>query len=179
MSLADAVPDDFFLRECEGLGRYVYRIVWDVDDSADIVQESFLRFYTLRAKEDNCGNDRALLFRLARNLAIDCVRERKKVQRLPGNVIHLAPASPEDLAAEQEQNKMVHSVLKSLNQRERECLSLRNSGLSYGEIATILNVKSNCVGQVLARALRSFRKRYAELQTTRPQFEESRPTRRG
>ena len=174
MAPKDAPPDEFFLRECDALARYVYRIVKDIADAQDVVQEAFLRFYHLRATEERRGNDRALLYRLARNLAIDTVRERNRVGLLSIDVVPMPAGSPEDLLVVNEQRELCQQVLSLLSQREQECLSLRYAGLSYAEIASMLNLNPHSVGQILARALQTFRKRYAELQTTGIQIEKVR-----
>jgi RNA polymerase sigma factor (sigma-70 family) len=174
MALKDVQPDDFFLRECDGLARYVYRIVRDTADAQDVVQEAFLRFYRLRATEERRGSDRGLLYRLARNLAIDTLRERNRVGLLSIDVVSMPSGSPEDVLVVKEQRELCQQALSLLSQREQECLSLRYAGLSYADIASVLNLNPHSVGQVLARALQTFKRRYAELQTTQTQIEKAR-----
>lgn len=155
--------EGLFRRESEGLGRYVSRILGNYDGTADVVQESFLRFCSMGSRVVE-GTGRALLFRLARNLAIDRVRERCRVTQFGGDVIEIpVSTTPEDLLLRKERTRLLHSALSALSERDRELLALRHAGLSYREIAEILNLNQHSVGQLLARALRRFREKYVEL----------------
>ena len=47
-----------------------------------------------------------------------------------------------------------------MNERARNLLILRNSGLAYAEIAEALGMAPGSVGTLLARAEREFKRRY-------------------
>ncbi len=174
--LAHEDPDDFFRRECDGLCRYVSRILRNSDGAVDVVQESFLRFYAMGSRAAE-GSRRPLLFRLARNLAIDRLRERRRISQLGGDVIEIpASTTPEELVLRKERTRLLNSALAALNERDREILALRHAGLSYREIGEVLSLNEHSVGQFLARALRRFRKKYVEIGQT--QIETSRTAQR-
>lgn len=163
--------ETFFRQEYQGLYRYVYSLTRSPDDSLEVVQEAFLRFCRLARDGEVRQNERALLFRLARNLSIDLlrranIRESHARELQSGNliVLHLAPVkTPEEILLEKERQQNVARALGLLNKKEQECLALRRCGLSYQEVAEILNMNPQSVGQTIARALRKFRGIYNEI----------------
>jgi RNA polymerase sigma-70 factor (ECF subfamily) len=163
---AQEQPDSFFTTEFVGLCRYVGRILKGSDGVSDIVQEAFLRYYAMQPSVAP-GAERGLLFRLARNLAIDRLRERRKTRQLPGEVVEIPMAvTPEDLLLKKERARLLNGALATLGERDQEILALRHAGVSYHEIASLLNLNPNSVGQLLARALRKFRQAYADMGKT-------------
>lgn len=163
--------EDFCRREYAGLYRYVYALLGNHEDALEAVQESFLRFHRLCREENVRGSERPLLFRLARNVAIDLGRRRRtRLTRareaadgklLPFNPPE--PRTPEELLLEKEAQRCAEQALAKLSQKEQDCLELRYGGLSYREVAGILQLSPNTVGPLMARALRKFREAYVEL----------------
>jgi RNA polymerase sigma-70 factor (ECF subfamily) len=169
MSLTQS--EDFCRREYEALLRYVYPMTGSYEDSLEIAQESFLTFYQMQAAGQVREHERALLFRLARNKAIDLGRRRQTRQDYAQqarreNVIPLTATderTPEMILLEKERRRCADAALERLGERDRECLSLRRSGLSYREIAEVLHVNPNSISQVINRALRRFEQNYHDL----------------
>lgn len=167
----DLLIDAFFRQEHQNLYRYVYQLVANAADSGEIVQEAFLAFYRLQCAEEACKCDRALLFRIAKNLAIDLLRRsrtRDTYQReaQEGKIVVLGPKpprTPEEILLEEERQSCVRLALEQLSKKEQDCLALRRWGLSYQEVAETLNLNSQSVGQTITRALRKFRGVYAEI----------------
>jgi len=106
-----------------------------------------------------------LLFRLARNLALDRIRRqgvreayKQGVQGTSqSNVIAFEPPrTPEDLLLEKELQQCASQARARLSPKEQECLELRSSGLSYRDVASALGLNPNTIGSLMARALRHF-----------------------
>ena len=57
----------------------------------------------------------------------------------------------------------MRAAIAQLSERQGKLLALRYAGFSYAEIATILELRSNSVGTLLARAERAFVMAYDEL----------------
>jgi RNA polymerase sigma factor (sigma-70 family) len=153
-----------FHRDYSGVCRYARRIVSDPDDAAEIAQETFLRMQKVRGTEDEVVSDRVLLYRVARNLAIDCVRRKHMQQKYAGTDWRMS-AIPEEKSAEeellaQEQWDQLRRALMTLSARDAECLALRNAGHSYDELAKKLNIHPGSVGPTVTRALRRLRHAY-------------------
>ena len=141
------------------LSRYVYRMVGSLDDTLEIVQESFLRLWQSGQTIDPTDQP-ALLFRLARNHVIDLLRRRNVRERhareAAGQVL-VMPADPERMAIGSERLRLAEEVLQELDPRQRDVLRLRAFGFSYSEIASILGLNPESIGPTLTRGLRRFR----------------------
>lgn len=164
--------EEFYRQEARAVYRFVYSRVGNHADALEVVQESFLALYRLKpGGEGGDCPDRALLFRLARNRAIDLLRRRRTrdafgQEAATGNVLPFRiaePRTPEDALLEKEREQLAAAALAGLSERDRECLALRRSGLNYREIASALNVNPTSVGQLINRALRRFADAYEAL----------------
>ncbi len=167
----DTQIEQFFREEYKNLYRYVYQFAGNVDDAMEVVQDTFLDFYRHSCKESSCQCDRALLFFMAKNHAIDVLRRARtrltyQQEMSAGKLVPLnssSPRTPEDLLMEQERKRRVQQALDQLSKKEQECLALRRWGLSYQEVAQTMHMNSQSVGQVITRALRKFRGIYAQI----------------
>ena len=152
-----AALESLFREAFESLCRYVYGIVGSVSDARDVVQETFVRLCEM---EPGTRLENALAYRIAHNIAIDLlrkrhVRENYSAARAHSGVLTMPP-SPEQLLLETERHHQAEEALDQLNPKQRECLRLRGSGLSYQQIGTILDMSPDSVGPTLARGLRCF-----------------------
>jgi RNA polymerase sigma-70 factor (ECF subfamily) len=150
---------------------FVYRLVNDAEDASDIVQNAFLRMYTVLGEKD-VENFSAYLYRTARNLAYDEMRRRT---RFAGSDTEaMVPedpniyADPQRALMLQEQIDSVRRAAARLNDNQREALLLRElQEFDYQQMSDVLGSNRNAVGALLSRARLSFREelRMAQLQT--------------
>ena len=150
---------------------FLYRMLGDADDAADLTQETFLKAY--RAL-DRTGTDldvSAWLHRIAANACRDVLRRRRRLRWLPWERReHDAPSScreddPEGLLLGDETQRAVRRVLGGMSPRHRQALILREyAGLSYGEIAAVMGLSRAAVKQRLFRGREEFRARYRRLE---------------
>jgi RNA polymerase sigma-70 factor (ECF subfamily) len=128
--------------------KYVKRMLVSAEDAEDIVQESCIRLLRVR---DLWRSERAVLFKIATNLARDEMRRRKT--RRHG---HHQPYETLELVAEQEQveeildhdiaRQIISQTLLRLPSRYREVFNLHVEGhLSYRAIARRLGVSTKTV----------------------------------
>jgi len=134
-------------------------------------------------KACHAQSERALLFRLARNLAIDLwrtrhVRATHTVDLQQTNVTACSSRTPEELVSEKESGRFAQLALQQLNEKQRECLLLRIRGFSYREIALVIGVNQQSIGPTLARALRTFRMVYAKLSEPKATYHQDTRTKR-
>jgi RNA polymerase sigma-70 factor (ECF subfamily) len=101
-------------------------------------------------------NIRAWVFRVAHNLAID--RQRRKIQFEPmdsdgwDQTCDPAPGA-EQRVLDGEQHRRLQRALTSLSTQEKHCLELRAEGLSYKEIADILDMRMPTLVKYLGRII--------------------------
>jgi len=155
---------------------FVYRLVGNAEDASDIVQNAFLRIYTLLGQKE-IENFSAYLYRIARNLAYDEMRRRSRFADVDHEV--LAPEDPNIYADPQralllgEQIGKVRQAVGNLNENQRAALILRElQDLDYNEMAEVLESNRNAVGALLSRARLKFRE---ELRMAQVPTEEAPP----
>lgn len=158
--------DDLFERFYPSLHRYCIRLTGDGDVADDVAQESFVRM----VRGEVTGDPKALkvwLFRTALNLVRDRSRIRSNRRRLleenpdaasgPGE-----PDLPDRELLRARRIGRVRHVLRSLDERDRTLLVMREEGFKYEEMANAVDVATNSVGTLLARAEKRFARAYRE-----------------
>ncbi len=134
------------------------------DNSVDIVQETFMRYWDALISGQEIKNDKAFLFTISRNLIIDYYRKKKSLSL--DSLLEEAEDSSsfmEDKGSSlnTEMSADARFVLEKIDELEpsyRQVIYLRFvEGFKPKEIADILNVSSNVVSVRLLRALEKLR----------------------
>lgn len=130
------------------------------EHSEDIIQEAFLRLVRHNLKRGSKANLRAWVFRVAHNLSVDHHRSQKRRQQgielAPQLVLreHVDPApDPEQMIILEERLKQLREALVQLTPKQRHALLLRAKGLRYHEIALLMGVSVQRVGELMQRAI--------------------------
>src|SRR6185503_255364 len=134
---------------------YVATMVRDAATAEDVVATAFERAYRRQRQYDpRRGTERAWVFGIARNAALDELRRRKRHAALP-----LEPADESAAPAEDPtQRATVRAALDTLRTREREIVALKyGAGLSNGELAGVLGVSESNAGTLVHRAMTKLR----------------------
>lgn len=141
------------------VARAIERVIRDPPRAEELAVEVFLKLWrTRRAQGEKAER---WLHKAAVRKGLDELRRRTRrarVERLFG--FGGKVATPEELRAAVERQERVRFVLGVLRRREAELLLLRGEGLSYGELASELELNAGSVGTLLGRAQRAFRKEY-------------------
>src|SRR5262249_53481981 len=112
----------------DGVFRYLCRIVGP-GEAPDLTQEVFLRVTRASVPDATAEAQRAWVFRIARNLALN---HRRDAHRRPVKVDIVETPRP----ADQETAVAINEALERLADLDRDVFLLREaSGLSYAEIA--------------------------------------------
>lgn len=147
------------------------RMVGDREDAADLTQEAFLRAWRGLGSFKAEATFSTWLYRLTSNVCIDFLRREKRRRtvsltfRDEDRDMELEmdvpdPASgPEQLAIETENRENMARAMNALSVEFREILTMRIiNGLSYEEIAEVLDLKPGTVKSRLSRAREKLRK---------------------
>jgi RNA polymerase sigma-70 factor (ECF subfamily) len=130
----------------DGVFRYLSRLVGQAEAARDLTQDVFLRVVRGPVPQATDVEHRAWVFAIARNLALNHLRDRR---RRPNTVELTDTARP----ATQELAAALQQALDALPAVERDVFLLRESaGLSYGEIATACELTVDAVRMRLHRA---------------------------
>jgi RNA polymerase sigma-70 factor (ECF subfamily) len=161
--LADA--EFLFAEHQQGVFRYLCRIVGRTEDARDLTQEVFLRVSRAPVPEADPAGRRAWVFKIARNLALNHLRDTR---HLAHAVEHVESAEP----AVQELGTAIHQALSGLADLDRDVFLLREiAGLSYEEIAGACELTIEAVRARLKRARQQLREALAgpiEIHRNRP-----------
>lgn len=149
---------------------YLLRLLGDRHEAEDATQEAFIK---VMAKLPDLDHDNlefgAYLYTAARNAGYDVIARRKRLEPT-GAVPEQAEApfrgelsdletDPERAALSSSQETALQAANERLPERQREVLALRElDGMSYDEIAGIMDMKSNAVAQLISRARIALRK---------------------
>ena len=126
------------------------------------MQECFLR--SLLSLNDDHGNIRAWLYRVARNLLTDQLRSQRGSVSLDELTETPSDASgPLELYLHTEKHRVLMEKLATLEPRKREVLSLQYfGGLSQKEIAALLHLSHENVRVLSLRARKELKQKLEE-----------------
>jgi RNA polymerase sigma-70 factor (ECF subfamily) len=141
---------------------YVATLLRDRAAAEDVTALAFERAYRRRRTFDRRrGEERAWLFGIARNAALDELRRRRRLAQLAAEPRDgsEAEASVPDAAEVALRRTAVSAALARLSAREREIIGLKfHAGLSNAEIAQLLGVSESNAGTLLYRTLEKLRR---------------------
>ena len=141
----------FYADHQAGVFRYLRRVVGGMDTARDLTQEVFLRVSRAGVPDGTPVGRRAWVFKIARNLALNHVRDG---QRRPQPVEVADPVVP----ATQELSVALSSAIESLPPLDRDIFLLREAaGLRYDEIAAACDVSESIVRARLHQARQALR----------------------
>lgn len=167
--------ESLYARLEKPLYNVVYRRLWNVEDAHDVVQESFVKLWSMRRKIV-AETVEPLVYRIALNLARSRLRRKRILQFVtldrtsgstgdpprPVELASVAPDAEERLQAAERQAR-VRRAVEALPPDVRDVLLLSVFGeLGYGEISQAVGVPEGTVGSRRNRALRLLRERLAE-----------------
>jgi RNA polymerase sigma-70 factor (ECF subfamily) len=138
---------------------YLASLLGDRSLAEDLTALAFERaFRRRRLFNSRRGSERAWLFGIARNAALDELRRRRRSTALVGEV----PMHAWEGAEETEgvlRRVTVQAALAGLAPRERELIALKfHAGLSNPDIARVLGVSETNAGTLLHRTITKLRK---------------------
>src|SRR4026209_2770449 len=143
--------------------RYLVRVLDDPSEAEDVMQETFIRLYRALHKGQVIEDVRPWIFRVAHNLVLYRFRKKSPVELLDPAGWDLLKeqrdpsASAEQRVLEKEQQARFEVALARLSPQEKYCLELRAEGLSYREIAQVLEMKAPTLVSFLGRVIKKLK----------------------
>jgi RNA polymerase sigma-70 factor (ECF subfamily) len=156
---------DALFRECAAdVHGYLISLLGDRSTAEDLTALAFERLYRSRLRLDpRRGTPRAWLFSIARNAALDELRQRRRRSSYGLGEDLVDDRASGDVLEDVERRAMVVDALASLSLRERELVLLKFHGqLSNSELARALGISESNAGTRLHRALTRLREYCAE-----------------
>lgn len=149
--MADA--ELLFALHRQGVFRYLTRVVGRPETARDLTQEVFLRVTRAEVPQLDAAGHRAWVFKIARNLVLNHLRDGHRQGRAVSIADGDVPAPPT-----QEMAAAIRQALGALADVDRDVFLLRESaGLSYEEIASACDLSVEGVRGRLRRAREQLR----------------------
>lgn len=137
------------------------RLLRNVEDAQDAAQEVFLRLHKHLGRYDEQRSFQSWLYRIVLNVCRDLNQRRGKHLAVPledaitptGNESASNANGPFEIAARQQQRRLIAESLSALSEKERAALVLRDlEGLSTAEVAAILGSSETTVRSQISTA---------------------------
>jgi RNA polymerase sigma-70 factor (ECF subfamily) len=158
---AEDIVTDLYVKLRPTLLSYVYHLIGSTRDAEDLVQIAFLQLFDRLSQKAEIQNVRGWLYGVVHNLAIEHVRQINRRESLFKKWFSGYDEKTDALSAEESliEREQIEKSLGLLNEKEQRCLMLRAEGLSYQEIADVLETTAKSVSVYLARGLKKFESR--------------------
>lgn len=158
--------EEIFVHYFPPIYRLLLRLLGSADEAEDVAQEVFLKLYYQPLAPDQGHYLSAWLYRVATHLGYNALRSRVRRQRRQEaweqSRSQRSISDPEADTLRNETQSEVRAILAELPPKQAQILFLRYQGLSYEELARIMEVRSSSVGTLLARAEYAFETKYRE-----------------
>lgn len=153
-----------FQQHARSICAYLHSLVNDWELAHDLMQESYLRLHESRDRLPAVDNQRAWLYRIATNLALNERKRRKRFRWLPWHQAATTAAFVwHGMESTLQSSTTIQHALAQLPTDYRIPLLLYSSyGFSVREIATTLELSESAVKVRLHRARERFRQLYTQ-----------------
>ena len=150
-----------FVLDCQQKAFSVaYRILGNVHDARDAVQEAFMKAFGSRGDFRGDAAVTTWFHRIVVNASLDLLRRRsvrRAVDEMPDLADDTRPG-PEENAGRSEVRKIVRNAVDGLPERQRDVFLLKHfEGLSVREVGIALGLAEGTVKAHLFRAVHSLR----------------------
>jgi RNA polymerase sigma-70 factor (ECF subfamily) len=159
---------ELFRRYYSGLCRFTYRLVHTREDVEDIVEGVFEKIWLKREMLDPGQSIKSYLFKVAQNQAFDFLKNKGNrhivlSEWIPsGGHEELKAVSSSDPVQDMTDKDLATAIGKAIEKLPRKCKMVftlnRQEGLTYSEIADILNISERTVENQIVRALKHLRR---------------------
>lgn len=156
---------DLISRRRSAVVQYLARILASQQDAEDVFQEACIRMLRVRDLSSVESYLQSFLFKIATNLAWDCLRRRKvrfHDAHMPCEAIETLAEGlqPDDIVEREMEMRVITRALLRLPQRHQRVFTLHVAeGLGYRSIARRLGVSTKTVERDMANVLKSCQRR--------------------
>lgn len=155
--------DEWFMSEIlplePMLQRFLRRHWHDEAETADLLQETYMRVYEA-ARRERPGLPKPFVFMTARNLMIDRIRKKNvvpidRIADIEWLNISDNEVSPEEQTQARQELRRLQAALDTLPQRCRQVIVLRKvEGMSQREVAKSMNTTEEAIEHLVAKGMR-------------------------
>ncbi len=140
--------------------RYVLSLGLPAQDGEEIIQEVFLLLFRHLQSGKSRSNLRGWVFRVTHTLVLKKRSQERLNGHNLGDVMAVSEAwlrdpspNPEEQLVSSQKRQRLLGALTALPEQDQRCLSLRAEGLTYREIAGVLDISLGAVALSLSKSL--------------------------
>lgn len=136
------------------LYRFANRLVNNVPEAEDVVQEVFIRLWARRDKLNEYRSIEAFAMTITKNLCLDKLKSKKRnTSELTEKNEQMSEATPYQKVELSDSFLKVKEIMEKLPDQQKMIMHLRDiEGYEYEEIEDILNLSVNTIRVNLSRA---------------------------
>lgn len=158
--------DQLILPRKDKMFRFALRMLQNVEDAEDVVQEALIKIWTNRERLESITNLEAWCIQLVKHQAIDRLRTlKRRVEDLDSHYqIKDHEMTPEQKTSGNNLMEILNNLMESLPEKQKLVIQLRDiEGMAYQEIAEILDIPLNQVKINLFRARNILKQKIEQL----------------
>jgi len=152
----------FFLRFYEPLCNFAWRYVRSQHISEELVQDAFLAIWESRTLLDQKKNIKTYLYQIVRNKALNYRKHQEIEEQYNKDIEWLHSSNISQMHNFDEESEFIKAAQQAIEDLPEGALQIyklsRKEGLTYKEIAEILDISPRTVESQMSRALKKLRK---------------------
>ncbi len=147
--------DDIYNANYRSLQRVAKKMIGNVEEVPDILQDIFTDFYSKTNNGSVIQNPGSWLYKATVNKCIDSLRKRRRFLSVEPLT---ALKSEEEIIDNPDLKKILEYAVARLKPREKALVTLYSEGLSYREMSAATGIRFSSIGKVLSRTLKKLEK---------------------
>lgn len=145
----------------DAIYKYALSLLKSTDAAEEIVQDVFLKIWTVRATLDPGKSFKSFVFTIARNMAFNALAKAASDENLRQSVFYSsqAEAPAADVTIRESECKALKKhAIESLPEKRRQIFKMaRKKGMTYEEISRELGISVHTVRNQMSKALETMR----------------------
>ncbi|MEX0772843.1 MAG: RNA polymerase sigma-70 factor [Balneolales bacterium] len=150
-----------YLRYYGSLCKFAWRFLNSPQLSEELVQDVFLNIWETRIQLDEDKSIRSYLYAIVRNKALNHIKHRKVIEKFNSDEDWLSNTTSFQMHDFDEQYEFTETVKKAIENLPKGAGQIyklyRSDGLTYQEIAEVLEISPKTVESQMTRALKILR----------------------
>lgn len=153
----------FFYLHYRPLCNLAWRIVRDLDEAEDVVQEVFIKVWNIRETLDDKNNVKSYIYTMVRNQALDSIKKKATKLRIISEIAAFRDEVEKDQFFESDVDKylLIDQLYVSIRQLPPKCREVftlsKIKGLTYSQIAEKMNISVKTVENHIGKGLKILR----------------------
>lgn len=147
------------------LSAYARRLLQDIDEAEDIVQEVFLKLWSIRESLDRYHNIEALSMKITKNLSLNRIRIRQRNSSISDYETASERTDPQKILEYRDSARQISEIIHTLPDTQQAVLRMKHlDGLETSEIAEITGSNIEAVRVNLSRARKKVKELFLKMQ---------------